>query len=76
MISNRTFLWWIHQRLVYVHGENPNFDYMWKLRAIIDAYPFDEETPTIIDPAISAEAMDRHFSLADFRDPVIHKETK
>jgi len=29
------FLQWIYDRLVHVHGESPNFDYMHKLRAMI-----------------------------------------
>ena len=29
--EQRQFLKWIHERLVYVHGENPNMDYMLRL---------------------------------------------
>ena len=36
MLTDREFLLWIHDRLQYVHKENPNVDYMHRLRAIID----------------------------------------
>ncbi len=45
-MTDRDFLIWIHERLVNVHGENPLFDYMWKLRAVIESTPEDKETPT------------------------------
>ena len=47
MRTDREFLAWIHQRLVCIHGENPNYDYMYKLRAIIMATPSDQETPNM-----------------------------
>ena len=34
-MSDKEFLQWIHDRLVNVHNENENFDYMIKLRKII-----------------------------------------
>ena len=33
-ISDREFLKWIHDRLQCIHGENPNHDYMVRLRKI------------------------------------------
>lgn len=44
-MNDRDFLIWLHQRLVYAYNENANFDYMWKLRSIIDATPKDQITP-------------------------------
>ena len=35
-MKDKQFLKWIHARLVD-HGENPNFDYMHKLRVIIES---------------------------------------
>jgi len=34
-MKDREFLIWLHERLVEVHGEVPEVDYMHKLRAII-----------------------------------------
>lgn len=34
---------WIYNRLIYVHGENPNVDYMIKLKAISDSFHYTEE---------------------------------
>jgi hypothetical protein len=33
---HKEFFNWIYDRLVYVHGENPNYDYMLSLRERID----------------------------------------
>ena len=48
-MKDKKFLWWIHQRLVHVHGEKENFDYMQKLRSIIAATPSTIETPIFKD---------------------------
>lgn len=47
-MTDREFLTWIHERLVHVHNENNCMDYMWKLRAIIQATPEDQVTPNIM----------------------------
>lgn len=44
-MTDREFLIWIHERLIRVHGELKGMDYMWKLRSIIEATPFDKITP-------------------------------
>lgn len=31
---------WIYQRMVKVHGENPNYDYMLRLKEIIESIPY------------------------------------
>ena len=41
--GNKKFFNWIHDRLVYVHRENPNYDYMLSLRERIDDLFGDEE---------------------------------
>ena len=43
-MKDREFLKWIHGRLIEVHGENENFDYMWKLRSVIEATDVNQET--------------------------------
>ena len=44
-MEDKAFLIWLHQRLVHVHKEDPFYDYMWKLRSIIEATPADRITP-------------------------------
>ena len=48
-MKDKEFLQWIYNRLVYVHNENELFDYMHKLKAIIEVMPGDQETPKVID---------------------------
>lgn len=45
---DKEFLEWLHERLQYVHNENPNVDYMRKLRSITAAIPADQETPNTL----------------------------
>lgn len=33
-MTDSEFLWWLHDRLNKVHGENQMLDYMWRLRSI------------------------------------------
>ena len=47
-MNDKQFLTWIHERLIHVHNENNCMDYMWKLRAIIQAIPEDQTTPNVI----------------------------
>lgn len=44
------FLTWIHDRLIHLHKEDHDADYMYKLRAIIKATPEDQLTPNCPDP--------------------------
>ncbi len=43
-MQDRKFLNWIADRLVHVHGENPNVDYVHKLRRIADNTPEGQES--------------------------------
>ena len=43
-MTDREFLAWIHERLEYVHHENPLIGHMHKLRAIVLATPKDQRT--------------------------------
>lgn len=38
-MTDREFLCWIRDRLVYVHGENANYDYIQRLAAIAAEIP-------------------------------------
>lgn len=44
-MEDKAFLVWLHQRLEHVHHEDPQVDYMGKLRSIIAATPFHVATP-------------------------------
>ena len=44
-MTDKDFLQWLHDRLVIQHGEDPRFDYMYKLRAIINKTSEGKETP-------------------------------
>jgi hypothetical protein len=46
-MRDKQFLAWLHERLQYVHKEDPHFDYMHKLRAIIKNTPDDQTTPNV-----------------------------
>lgn len=41
---HKEFFNWIYDRLVYVHGENPEYDYMRSLKERIDDLFGDEKT--------------------------------
>lgn len=41
-MNDREFLLWLHHRLEVVHHEDPLFDYMHQLRAIILSIPPDQ----------------------------------
>lgn len=56
-MKDREFLIWLHSRLERVHGENPNVDYMHKLRAVIGAIPAEQETISRGEPSMLALLM-------------------
>lgn len=33
-MKDSDFLQWIYERMIYIHGENPNVDYMTRLKEI------------------------------------------
>lgn len=43
-MTDREFLRWIRDRLEFVHGENPSFDYMLKLAEIDEDQPLTKRT--------------------------------
>lgn len=43
-MKDKAFLQWLHDRLELVHNENPSYDYMWKLRAVIKTIPEDQDS--------------------------------
>lgn len=43
-MKDQEFLIWLHERLIEVHEENPNVDYMHKFRAIIRSTPPEKLT--------------------------------
>jgi len=36
MLTDKQFLEWIYERLVHVHKESPNYDYMHRLKEIVN----------------------------------------
>ena len=46
-MKDRDFLIWIHERLEHVHGENPHYGFMHRLRCIIRATPDNQHTPNM-----------------------------
>ncbi len=61
-MTDKEFLWWIHERLVCVHGERELSEYMHHLRALIIDLPCEKETPFIArvatNPTNTKEYMD------------------
>jgi hypothetical protein len=55
-MTDREFLLWLRDRLVYRYHESPNVDFVHKLNAIIQATPIDRVTPNV---PISAEELSR-----------------
>ena len=46
-MKDKEFLQWLHDRLVKLHGENVDVDYMHKLRAIVEATDEKQLTPNM-----------------------------
>ena len=51
-MTDKEFLSWIYDRMIYKHGENKNVDYMLKFRSIIDSL---QEEPVSEDLDRAAE---------------------
>lgn len=43
-MTDKQFLQWVHDRLINVHKENYNYDFMGKLRAVINATPNEQRS--------------------------------
>jgi len=54
-MNDKDFLIWLHKRLENVHNENPNYDYMHKLRAIIANTPNDRFTPNVTGVTLESD---------------------
>lgn len=50
-MKDKPFLHWMYERLILVHKENSDMDYMHKFNAIIEAMPEDRVTPNIAGKA-------------------------
>ncbi len=50
--ADKVHLKFIYDRLVYHHGENPNYDYMLRLKEIIDGPPREPRPASSNHPAI------------------------
>lgn len=63
-MKDSEFLLWIHNRLVDVHGENKNCDYMHKMREIITRVDLQEQMneAMVSAPSEGAKAMLRSWS--------------
>ena len=46
-MKDKLFLIWLHQRLKNKHNQNPDIDFMHKLRAVIHEYPEDKDSKKI-----------------------------
>lgn len=46
-MKDKKFLRWIHARLALIHKDDYNADHMHRLRAIIEGYDENKETPNI-----------------------------
>lgn len=61
-MSDKEFLWWIHERLVNVYGERELLDYMHHLRAIIVDMPSTKKTPNVARLDTDADDLRRAFA--------------
>lgn len=77
-MKDKKFLAWIHERLKHQHGENPNYDYMWRLRQIIYQTPSaadSSNTPHVAPAVITTIAEDFGFELMPKGEIVDRKVT-
>lgn len=40
-MTDKEFLTWIYERMIHVHGENPNVDYMLKFKDVLQGMSND-----------------------------------
>jgi hypothetical protein len=55
-MKDRAFLLWIHARLIERHNENPNVDYMNKLKCIAESTDPAKETSNLYSSAVEIPA--------------------
>ena len=60
-MTDQQFLWWLHERLVKVHGEYEMLDYMHHLRAIIADTPPKKETARVARMDTAADVLRKRF---------------
>lgn len=58
IMTDREILIWIHQRLTEVHGESPFVDHMHKLREVIHATPYSQQSNNGTVTMISNDILD------------------
>lgn len=58
-MEDRAFLIWLHERLEHKYNTNPEIDYMWKLRSMIEATPIDKVTPNTCSKSIEELMIDQ-----------------
>jgi hypothetical protein len=61
-MRDKDFLRWIHERLIHVHGENENVDYLMKLRSIVESTDAEKVTPNMGAPTVSDLSILRSMS--------------
>lgn len=60
-MTDQQFLWWLHERLVNVHGEREMVDYMHHLRAIIVDTPPKKETARVARMDTDVDVLRKRF---------------
>jgi hypothetical protein len=60
-MTDQEFLWWIHERLVKVHGELEVVDYMHHLRHIIIDIDPKHKTPNLVRCDTDPDLMRKRF---------------
>jgi len=61
-MTDQKFLWWIHERLVKVHGEREMVDYMHHLRHIIADTKTTQNTPNVARCDTNPDLMRKKFN--------------
>lgn len=62
-MTDQEFLIWIHERLEHLHGENPQFYYMHRLRSVINSMDPSIKTPTYTSGFDSLKALKEHWAI-------------
>lgn len=46
-MKDKDFLFWLAKRIIHVYGESPSVDFVWKLNAIAETIPEEQDTPLL-----------------------------